>query len=141
MSAPTRTTIAACLQEIAERHRLLLLGAMWRAAALHTADDRGAVAAWYLVVADLLAAAGAQRHSERPTPALDAVGLLNQATVALHTREIDAIAAGLLLALEDVPGTAHGDLLYHLVLLLDEEKTRRRTPAGANEGWRHPLSR
>ena len=134
-------TIAESLTEIEERQRLVLLGAMKQGAQLHAGDNRPSVVAWHLTVASLLEHAGAQRRGERRSVALDAVGLLTEAAGALSGPELDAVAVGLLLALESAPSTAVADFLYGQVLILDEESARRRPPsaASANDGSRHPL--
>ncbi len=133
-------TIAESLAAIAERHRLLLLGAMKQGAQLHAGANRPSVVTWHLTVASLLEHAGAQRRGEVAV-ALDAVGLLTAAAAGLSGPELDAVAVGLLLALEDAPSPCVADFLYGQVLILDEESARRRPPsvATANDGSRHPL--
>jgi hypothetical protein len=129
-------TIAESLTTIEERQRLVLLGAMKQGAQLHAGDNRASVVAWHLTVASLLEHAGAQRRGEARAVALDGVGMLTEAAAGLTGQEIDAVAVGLLLALEHAPSPTVADFLYGQVLILDEESARRRPPsaATANDG-------
>ena len=138
MSAIDRLTIANALAELDGYQRLRLLGALRLGVGLHEQAGRPAVAAWHATLIRLLEHVGRLQRAGEPPVALDAVGLLTEAAGALAPPEIEALAVGLILALEEVPGTPQGDLLYNLVLLLDEEKSRRVLPA-SNDGSRPPL--
>lgn len=137
MSATTRTTLAACIEEIAPDELPGMILALRDGKQFLAEQGATPVAAWYGALGQVLQHSALMRRGAA-TVAVDAVGVMQIATSALTLPQIDAVAVSLLLNAQDNPHTPIGDFCYNLALLLDEEKLRRLVP-GADDGSRHPL--
>ncbi len=137
MSATSRTTLAACIAEIAPDELPGVILALRDGKQLLAEQGAAPVAAWYGALGELLQHSALMRRGTAVV-AVDAVGVMRIASSALTLPQIDAVAVSLLLNAQDNPHTPIGDLFYNLALLLDEEKLRRFVP-GADDGSRHPL--